>query len=99
MKIFEEYRLLERLIGLNARGGRESIFVRIICLISIILMAAMELAFFILNIHDGIDRAMPALASLCGSLPTLACYGHLLINRQRYHSLFNQMENIVTESA
>lgn len=99
MIIFEEYRLLERLVGLNSLGGRERIFVRIIYAVSIILMAAMELTFFTLNIRDGIDRAMPALTSLCGSIPTLACYGHLLINRQRYHSILNQMQNIVTESA
>lgn len=99
MIILQKYRLLERLIGLDAHVGWERIFVRIVYLVSFISFNLMELIFIILNIHDGIDQAIPALAPISGAFPLLACYGHLLINRDRYYYLMNEMQDIVNGSA
>lgn len=95
MIILERYRLLERLAGLDPLGGRISLIVRIIHLVTFISISAMESIFIILNIHDGIDRAAPALAPLCGIIPGMAYLAHLLMNRERYYSVLNEMQEIV----
>lgn len=90
---------MEELIGLDQFGGKEDIILRAAYLFISSSLVAMELAFIILNIHEGIERAMSALAPLFAAITTLACYIHLLINRRSYHSLLNEMQKIVNESA
>lgn len=99
MIIFEKYKLLERLIGLRPFGGWESTFVRTIYLAAFISINIMELMFIIWNIDDGVEVAAPALAPLAGAFTALACYGHLLINLDRYRSLLNELQDIVNNSA
>lgn len=98
MLILKKYRLLERLLGFHPPGGRINICLRIIHLISYISFAWMELSFIILNIRDGIDKVASALAPFCGILPAIACCVHLLIYRERYHCLLNEMQDIVNGS-
>lgn len=98
MIVLEKFILLERFLGLYSRGGPENILVRIVYLVTFILFNSMELVFFVLNIPNGIVKAAPALTALCGVVPAMACYGQLLIVRERYYSLMNEMQNTVNES-
>lgn len=98
MIILKRYRLLERLIGLGPFGGKGDMVSRTAYLLVNSSLVAMELAFIILNIHDGIERAVSAFAPLFAAITTLACYIHLFINRRSYHSLLNEMQKIVNES-
>lgn len=99
MIVFEKYRLMERLIGLDPIGGRGRIFLRFINLVPITLFNLMELAFIISNINHDIHQVISALAPLFGAIPPMASYIHLLINRHRYHSLLNDLQDIVNKSA
>lgn len=99
MIVLEKYRLMERLIGLDPLGGRGQVFLRFIHSVPITLFNLMELAFIISNIADGVDQVIYAVAPLFGAIPPMACYIHLLINRHRYHSILNDLEDIVNKSA
>lgn len=99
MIVFGRYRLMEKLIGLNPIGGRENGFLRIVHLFFIVSFDLMESIFIILNIDDGIDQVAPGLAPLFGTIPPMVSYVHLLINRGRYYSLMNDLQDIVNESA
>lgn len=98
MIIFEKYQLLQKLIGLHPNGGYESIIVRITYLFVFMSFCAMEVIIFILNVRDGINRALNAICALSGVVPPMTSYGHLLINRERYYSVLRKMQEIVNES-
>lgn len=91
-------RFLQRLVGLDPRGGCENIYRRFIYSILLISFVSNQIAFFILNIADGFDRAVPALPSIGGVIPAAASYLYLLINSEKYYSLLDEMECIVNES-
>lgn len=99
MIILKQYRLMERIIGLDSLGGRESVFVRIIYLVFLISISVMESTLIVSNIRDSIERAAPAVVPLCGGIASLSCYIHLLVNRHSYYALLNKMQQIVDTSA
>lgn len=98
MIILQNFQRLERLLGLYPLGQRETIFVRIVYLASFILFNSTELIYIVLNIPDGIDKAAPAIAPFCAVVPTMTCYGYLLIIRERYYALMSDLQDIVDGS-
>lgn len=99
MIILEKYRKwLEKLIGLDRRGGLGSILLQNVYLMTLISFVSNEMAYFILNIHGGLDRAMSVVPAFFGVLPNMSIYIFLLINRKRYYALLDEMQNIVNES-
>lgn len=98
MIILEKYRFLEKFVGLNPLGGRKSIVLQFIHLFIFILFNLMETIVFILNMRVNLNLASNAMCALCGVLPPMATYGHLLINRERYYSVLREMQDIVNRS-
>lgn len=98
MIVLEKYRMFEKLLGLHPLGGRKHIYVRISYFVTFISFNLMELTFIILNIHEGIEKVASALSPIFVVPSSVACYAHFLINRDRYNSLLNEMQDIVDES-
>lgn len=99
MIILAKYRKwLEKLIGLDRLGGLGSILLQNVYLITFMSFVSNEMAYFILNIHGGIDRAMSVVPGFFGVLPNMLIYIFLLINRKRYYGLLDEMQDLVNES-
>lgn len=78
---------------------RERIFVPIVysvLLFSVILSSSIN---FVLNIREDLIRACVSLLPAIGQAILLAVYWHFLVNRSKFYSLFNEVEDIVYESA
>lgn len=98
MIILEKYRLLQKLIGLHEGGGRERILIRILYSVVLISFNSIEVIYIILNARDGIEQAVSGLCAIGGIIPALASYAYLLVNRKRYYSVLDEMQQIVDES-
>lgn len=98
MIIFEKYRLMEKLIGLDPLGGRRNTVIRIVYSVAFTSFILMEIFAINLNIHDGLDRVALVVTSLFGAIPMMISYGHLLISRDHYHSISSEMQDIVNGS-
>lgn len=96
--ILAEYRLLEKLIGLNPLSGSGIRFLQFIHLVIIISFLSSELTFFVVNIHYGIERAGSVLPPIGGILPESLIHIYFLLNHERYWSIMNAMQDIVRES-
>lgn len=99
MIILEKFQLFQKIVGLDPHGGLISSIVKMIYLFVFIPFIVMELIVFISNVRGGMGLALNAMSALCGVLPPMLSYGHLLINRKRYFSVLREMQSIVNESA
>lgn len=54
---------------------------------------------FFINIQDDITRAFTSLSCTLAMTVWIANHGYFLINRERFYSLFDEVEVIVDESA
>lgn len=98
MIVLETYRSLEKLFGLHSNGEWKNIVLRIAILVALISFNSMEFFIVCMNIKNGIVKVAASLTPLCGIVPPTAWYGLLLIIRERYRSLLNEIQNIVDES-
>lgn len=98
MIVLETYRSLERLFGLHSNDGWKNIVLRIAIIAAFISFNSMEFFLVCLNIQNGIVKVAAALTPLCGIVPPMAWYMLLLIIRERYRSLLNEIQDIVDES-
>lgn len=97
MIILEKYQLLEKLVGLKPFGGRESIVLPIIYVVTFISFNLMQLIFITVNIQEHVVQALTALGIFFGVMPAMLTHMYLLINRTRYYSLLNEMQDVVNE--
>lgn len=98
MLVFEQYNLVQKLVGFNPHGGIENFILGIIYMVAFITFNSMELMFVIMNIEDTFVEAVTALCALCGVIPAMLSYVHLLFNRKRYYFLLDGWQEIVNES-
>lgn len=98
MIIFENYKFLEKLVGFYPHSRYRNIVIRTVYLTSLISFTLMESIFIVVNSQDNPIQAVTALGMICGVLPAILSYAHLMINHKGYYSLFNEMQNIVDES-
>lgn len=99
MIILAKYKLLQKLIGLDPLGALENIVVRITYWLLLFSTAGLISIFFIVNIHDDIHRAWGALTAIIAFTTVVTTYSHLLIYRDRFYSLLDDLQDIVNESA
>lgn len=98
MIVLREFRMFERLIGLNPSGELEKIAVQIVYLALLISTELLLLIFFISNIQRDIYRALGSLPSIIAFTAHMVAYLHLLIGRERFFALYDDLQNIVDES-
>lgn len=92
MIVLKEFKFLQVLIGLNPVGGIENIIVRFIAWSAICSML------FVLNTHEEIYLASAAIPAVFGFGAHLLSYTHLVICRERFYSLLDELQDIVNES-
>lgn len=98
MIVLEKYKWLQKAIGMNPLGGRNNILLRILFSLLFVSFNLMVSIFFILNIHDGIQKTFSILPAICGVMSALLTYWHLLINRKQFYSILFELQKIVNES-
>lgn len=102
MIILQMNKFLQLFIGLQS-FGRDShlgyIIAPIFLTISMLLLFLTLYMNIILNIHNDFDKAWPSLPAIFPGLTCLLVYWHLLSNRTRFYSLFDDMEDIMNKSA
>lgn len=102
MIIFETNKIFQRFIGLQSSGpGSHQGYIIAPILISIpMLSLVLSISLnFIVNIHDDTNRVWSTLPTTIALFVFLILYWHLLINRRHFYSLFEDMQDIVDESA
>lgn len=102
MIIFEIRKFFQFFFGEKIFGGsraRRIAYIILPIFISIskpLLLVSLSLN-FALNIGHDIPKAWPSVSAGLGFLTTILLYWHLLINRSRFYSLFDEMQDIVDE--
>lgn len=97
--ILEKCKLLLKFIGLGALDVRANILLRITFSVLFTSGLAFASIFIILNFGDHRERAISGIPPFCGFLIVYAIYLHLLINRDRFCAVINELQNIVNESS
>lgn len=98
MVVLREYKLLQKLVGLNPLGGHENIFFRFFHLIVLSSFDLLALIDFIRKTRDDTYQALAALPTILGMTLLIANYLHLLVCRERINLLLDDLHNIVDES-
>lgn len=96
--MLEEFKLLQRLMGLNPQGGFENIVVRFILWIVIFTCDVSFLIYLILNVRNDTYRALAVLPGTVGFAINMMTYSHLVLCRNRFDSLLDELQGIVNES-
>lgn len=102
MIVLETNKIFQRFIGLQSSGpGSHRGYIIAPILISIpILSLVLSISLnFILNIHDDSNRVWSTLPTTIALFVFIILYWHLLFNRRQFYSLFENMQDIVDESA
>lgn len=98
MITLKELKWLQKLIGLNPRGGVENVIVRFMISASILLSILVFFIFFVLKINEDKYKAVAGLPAIFGHLLIIAYYSELLIRRESFNSILGDLQNIVNES-
>lgn len=98
MIVLEEFKLLQKLMGLGPQGGFENIIVRFIFWIVIFSCDVSFSIYLILNVRDDTYRALAVLPGIFGFAMNLMTYSHLVLCRNRFGSLLEELQGIVNES-
>lgn len=98
MTVFKKYTMFQRLIGLDPLGGIENFILPTIYLTIFISSEMMAFIFFISNNRKDVQQVDAALTAILGIMPVAAIYSHLLICRNRFYSLLDELQEIEIES-
>lgn len=98
MIVLSEFKLLQKLMGLNPLGGVENIAVRICNLYILTSCNLMFVVYLIVNIHGDIYQVLATLPPICAYTSLIATYMHLLLRRKQFYSLLDELLEIVGES-
>lgn len=97
LEVNKFFQYLESFIG--SRYQRFfSIIAPILIFVSMLLITFWIFLNFIFNFNDNIGIALSSLPTAFGFFMMTVLYGHFLINRDRFHSLFEDMQGIVNDS-
>lgn len=96
MIVLREFKFLQKLMGLNP--GVENIAVRLVYLFVLSSCTLMLSLFSISNFHNDIYGALGVLPTIAGFAVLVVNYLQLLISREPFNSLLNELQNIVNES-
>lgn len=98
MIIFGKHEFLLQMNGLYPKGGLGNIGSRIIFSVVFVLFISLTMILFILNYRRDIDRVLPLLPIFFLYGAIIATYFYLVINREQFHSLLDELQDIVHES-
>lgn len=98
MIIFGKFKLVMQMSGLDPEGGRRNIFARIIFSVAFFLFILSTSILLTINFRRDIDQALPILPLFLAFGSTIATYFHLVINREQFYSIFEELQDIVHES-
>lgn len=98
MIVLSEYKLLQKLMGLNPRGGHGNLAIRFFYLVAALSGVVAFTIFFVLNVHKDIYRAASGLPPIIAFILFMTNYMHLLIRRKRFYSLIDKLQKIVDGS-
>lgn len=98
MIVFGKYKFLLQMSGLDPHGGRKNVVARIVFSVLFALFILLTSIFFILNFRRNIGRVMPIVPLYLGFTAIIATYIQLLTNRRDFHSLLEDMQDIVHAS-
>lgn len=102
MIILKSKKIFRKLMGLQSFRGRYFrgyvIFVPILISFPMLLIILLSGLSFHWNINNDVSGAWPSLTLMCGASCVTTSYLHFLINRVRFFSLFDDIQDIVNES-
>lgn len=99
MIVLAKYKLLQKLMGLDPRGGLENVILRFLYFFVFILCLLSLLIFLFSKAYDDIYRLWAVLLPIMATTSLMASYLYLVIYRGRFYSLLDDLQDIVNESA
>lgn len=102
MILFETNKFFQQIIGLQSSGPgshRGYIIAPILVSIPMLFLVFSISLNFILNIHDETNQVWSTLPTTIALFVFIILYWYLLFNRRHFYSLFEDMQDIVDESA
>lgn len=99
MIVLQGYKFIQKIIGLGPLGALVNITVRFTFLAVFISFILATSIYFVLNIHDEVYKAMTTLPAIFSMIPIGVSYLHLLIGRERFRSLLDELNGVTNESA
>lgn len=98
MIVLNEFKILQKLMGLNPLGGLENIIMRFVHVIAFLSSDVMIAVYFIFNAHDDIIQALGSSNAFFALASHLVTCTHLWMHREEFYSLLDELQDIVTES-
>lgn len=95
MNVPEEYKALQKKIGLDPSEGFGNIVERVFHFIALFTCDSMFAMFFVSKIHDNLHGALIAVPALSAFTVMMTTYCYLLIDRRRFNSLSEELQQIV----
>lgn len=99
MIVLEKYNLFLKIIGLDPHGGFVNIISRCIYSAASVPQGAMLFILFVLNVREDVYLAAVTLPAFFGISSLVSIYWSLLIHRERFFSLLDELRNVVSKSA
>lgn len=98
MLIFGKYGFVLAIIGLDPHGKRRNLIGRIITSVMLIIVIWLLLFLVILDPNPDIELVQAVMSPIVGFISTAISYVHLLLYRQKFYSLLEEVKDIVHES-
>lgn len=98
MIIFGKFKFLLEMSGLDPQARSKNYIARIVYTISFLLSCLLASIFVAQTFSQDIDQSLPVVCIILADCALLATYSHLLINRDRFYSLLDDVQDIVDES-
>lgn len=98
MIIFGKRNFLLKMSGLDPEGGRGNTIARISFSIVFVVLNLLSTIFLVLNFRQDIDQTLLIMPLFLAYQATIAIYFHLVINRDEFYALLDELQDIVQGS-
>lgn len=98
MIILGKYNMLLQVTGLDPHGGCKNVIARIVFSILYFLFNLLSIIFLVLTFGDNLEQTLLLMLIIFSHLAIIPSYFHMVINRKRFHSLLDELQDIVQES-
>lgn len=98
MTIFGNFVIFQQITGFYPQGGLGNIIVRIVYSVLFMLFYLVTAIFIALNFRHNIDQALYDVSIINGNSAFILTFFYLLMNREQFYSLLDDMQDIVDKS-
>lgn len=100
MIILRKYKMLLQVTGLalDPHGGCKNVIARIVFSILYFLFNLLSIIFLALTFGDNLEQTLLLMLIIFSHLAIIPSYFHMVINRKQFHSLLDELHDIVQES-